>query len=92
MNGQPLPPFLEAPKPYHLAHQLQELDPDLLSTNMAVKHPEYSAFAVTEVSATMMSESLRRLLVSVTGVVGEVDFEGDWSGRRGKEEKAVKQS
>ena len=92
MNGQPLPPFLEAPKPYHLAHQLQELDPDLLSTNMAVKHPEYSAFAVTEVSATMMSESLRRLLVSVTGVVGEVDFEGDWSGRRGQEEKAVKQS
>ena len=92
MNGQPLPPFLEAPKPYHLAHQLQEMDPELLSTNMAVKDPEYSAFAVTEVSATMMSESLRRLLVSVKGVVGEVDFEGDWSGRRGKEEKDVKQS
>ena len=38
MNGQPLPPFLEAPKPYYLAHQLQEIDPDLLSTIMAVKN------------------------------------------------------
>ena len=32
---------------------------------------------MTEMSTTIISESLRRLLVSVKGVVGEVDFKGD---------------
>ena len=91
MNGQPLPPFLEAPKPYYLAHQLQQIDPELLSSSYALKNPEYSAFAVTEVSATMMAESLRKLLGLVKELVGEVDFDFVGGkvelekGRKGKE-------
>lgn len=75
LNGQPLPPFLEAPKPYHLAHQLHRMDPELLGAQSAAQNPGYSAFAVTEVSATMMAESLRRLLALVRELVGEAGFD-----------------
>ena len=90
MNGQPLPPFLQGPRPYHLAHQLQQTDPELLDWNNALKNPEYSAFAVTEVSATMIAESLRRLLGLAKELVGEVDF--DFTGRVEGGEKAGKEA
>ena len=72
-NGQPLPPYLEPPMPYHLTREMQKMDPHLLSLKHALD-PGYSAFAVVEVSCTMIAESLGRLLVLVRELVGEVDF------------------
>jgi Fusaric acid resistance protein-like/Putative ER transporter, 6TM, N-terminal/Aromatic acid exporter family member 2 len=72
-NGQPLPPYLEPPQPYHLARQMHHMDPQLLSLCRA-DEPGFSAFAVIEVSCTMIAEGLGRLLRLVKELVGEVEF------------------
>ena len=72
-NGQPLPPYLEPPVPYHVARQLLKANPELLSVKYALD-PGFSAFAVIEVSSTMIAEGLGRLLGLVKDLVGEVDF------------------
>ena len=72
-NGVALPPYLEAPRPYGLSEKLEQLDSDLLSINHMAE-PGYSAFAVTQVAASMISYDLDKLIDNVKSLVGEVDF------------------
>ncbi|KIX06506.1 uncharacterized protein Z518_04482 [Rhinocladiella mackenziei CBS 650.93] len=87
VTGKPLPPYLKAPEHYHIGETLTRLDADILS----VKHvcePGYSAFAVMQVSTTMLAQDLADLLVETKKLVGEADFsldvvEGDYEKRVG---------
>jgi hypothetical protein len=72
-TGQPLPPYLKAPKPYHLGQLLDNLDADILSTRH-VCEPAYAAFAVMQVATAMMADDLDGLLRETKNLVGEVDF------------------
>lgn len=60
-NGQPLPPYLRAPKPYGLSTKLEELDSDILSLRH-IAEPGYSAFAVVQVCSRCVVGDLDRLL------------------------------
>ena len=60
-HGQPLPPYLEMPKPYHFVKQLESIDADLLSIRH-VAEPEYSAFAVLQVCGQAVNKDLEQLV------------------------------
>lgn len=60
-NGQPLPPYLEMPQPYHFVKRLESIDADLLSIRH-VAEPEYSAFAVLQVCGQAMNKDLQLLV------------------------------
>jgi len=60
-GGHPLPPYLKPPTPYKLSAKLEELDADILSINH-IAEPGYSAFAVTQVAISMVSDELEKLI------------------------------
>ncbi|KAI9810541.1 MAG: hypothetical protein M1827_006214 [Pycnora praestabilis] len=72
-NGQPLPPYLKAPKPYQLSQDLEEMDKDILDISH-IAEPGYAAFAVIQVASTLISDDLKKLIGHVKALVGEVDF------------------
>lgn len=55
---------------------LSSLDSDILSTKN-ICEPGYSAFAVMQVSTTMLSEDLADLLAETKRLVGEAEFHLD---------------
>lgn len=61
-GGHPLPPYLKPPTPYRLSAKLQELDADILSIDH-IAEPGYSAFVVTQVASSLISEELEKLVV-----------------------------
>jgi hypothetical protein len=77
-SGKPLPPYLRAPEwnEYHIGEMLTTLDEGILSTRH-ICEPGCSAFAVLQVSTTMLAEGLADLLVDAKKLVGEADFELD---------------
>ena len=75
-SGKPLPPYLRAPERYHIGEMITTLDAGILSTQH-VCEPGYSAFAVLQVSTTMLAEDLADLLADAKKLVGEADFELD---------------
>lgn len=75
-SGKPLPPYLKAPEPYRLGELLEGLDTDILSTKH-VTEPGYAAFAVMQVSTTMLADDLAGLLHETKKLVGEADFSMD---------------
>ncbi|KAI1610548.1 hypothetical protein EDD36DRAFT_467609 [Exophiala viscosa] len=75
-TGKPLPPYLRAPERYRLGEMLTSVDADILNTRH-VCEPGYSAFAVMQVSTTMLAEDLADLLADAKKLVGEADFELD---------------
>ena len=60
-NGNPLPPYLQAPKPYQLIRRLEELDPNILSMTH-ISEPGYSAFAVIQIASSLVSDDLAKLI------------------------------
>lgn len=72
-NGQPLPPYLHAPRGYLLAQKLEAVDRDILSLRH-VAEPGYAAFAVMSISTRCINMDIERLLASVKRLVGELDF------------------
>jgi hypothetical protein len=72
-NGQPLPPYLRAPKPFQLAREINDIDPDILSISHLTE-PGYAAFAVMQVASTIIIDSMESIISSVRDIVGEVDF------------------
>ena len=60
-NGQPLPPYLNAPKPYQISEKLERLDQDILSVRH-VSEPGYAAFAVMQMSTRCIIGDLELLL------------------------------
>lgn len=72
-NGQPLPPYLNAPAPYGLTERLDEVDSELLSIRH-IAEPGYASFAVIQIGLTCMIDDLRDLLQEVKDLVGELDF------------------
>jgi len=72
-SGQPLPPYLAAPKPYQLSAKLEALDKDILSYRH-IAEPGYAAFAVMQISTRCIIGDLDRLLTNVKALVGELDF------------------
>ncbi|KIW73346.1 hypothetical protein PV04_01476 [Phialophora macrospora] len=75
-SGKPLPPYLRAPERFHIGEMLSSLDSHILSTKH-VCEPGYSAFAVMQVSTTMLSEDLADLLAETKRLVGEAEFNLD---------------
>jgi hypothetical protein len=75
-SGKPLPPYLKAPERFHIGEMLCSLDSDILSTKH-VCEPGYSAFAVMQVSTTMLSKDLADLLADTKRLVGEAEFNLD---------------
>ena len=75
-TGKPLPPYLKAPVRFHISEMLSSLDSHILSTKN-VCEPGYSAFAVIQVSTTMLSEDLADLLAETKKLVGEAEFNLD---------------
>ncbi|KIW03822.1 uncharacterized protein PV09_05121 [Verruconis gallopava] len=72
-NGQPLPPYLTAPRPYGLARRLETIDADILSFRH-IDEPEYAVFAVFQVASRCIIFELETLLQTVKDLVGELDF------------------
>jgi len=60
MNAQPLPPYLEVPKPFEFIEKLESIDPDLLSVRH-IADPEYSAFAVVQICSNMINVDMTEL-------------------------------
>lgn len=75
-SGKPLPPYLKSPERFHIGQMLTTLDSEILSTQH-VCEPGYSAYAVIQVSTTMLAEDLADLLADAKRLVGEADFELD---------------
>ena len=75
-SAKPLPPYLKAPLSFHIGEMLTSLDSEILSTKN-VCEPGYSAFAVMQVSTTMLSEDLADLLADTKKLVGEAEFNLD---------------
>lgn len=74
--GKPLPPFLKAPERFHIGEMLCSLDSDILNTKH-VCEAGYSAFAVMQVSTTMLNEDLADLLSETKRLLGEAEFNID---------------
>ena len=60
-NGNPLPPYLKAPKAYQLSQRLEKLDPNILSMTH-ISEPGYSAFAVIQIASSLVSDDLAKLI------------------------------
>lgn len=71
--GQPLPPYLQAPKPYRILTWLKATDAEFLKLEHA-DETGYSDFAVMEISSVLVSHGLERLVQYVRELVGEVEF------------------
>ncbi|KAF2646232.1 hypothetical protein P280DRAFT_387163 [Massarina eburnea CBS 473.64] len=72
-NGQPLPPYLTAPRSFQLSKRLEALDRDILSIKH-VAEPGYAAFAVLQISTRCIGMDVEKLLKAVKKLVGELDF------------------
>jgi hypothetical protein len=72
-TGSALPPYMQLPKPYELSRRLEQLDSGILSSKH-VEEPGYSAYAVMQVSSSLMMDELKGLVADVKTLVGEVDF------------------
>ncbi|KAF2771153.1 hypothetical protein EJ03DRAFT_349908 [Teratosphaeria nubilosa] len=72
-SGQPLPPYLEMPKPFKLSERLETIDPAMLGLQHAAEI-EYSAFAVLQLCARNITIDLEALRSSVQSLVGVTDF------------------
>lgn len=59
-NGAPLPPYLEMPPPFEMIKKIETIDPDLLSIRH-IAEPEYSAFAVVQISAQTVNADILEL-------------------------------
>lgn len=60
-NGVPLPPYIKPPSAYELSEKLEAMDPDILSINHMLE-PGFSAFAVTQLTSTMISSDMIKLV------------------------------
>ena len=60
-NCQPLPPYLETPRPYSFDKKLDEIDKDIL-TIQHIADPGFAAFAVLQISARCIAGDMHRLL------------------------------
>ncbi|RFU35559.1 hypothetical protein B7463_g752, partial [Scytalidium lignicola] len=72
-TGKPLPPYLEAPSPVRLSQLLDNMNPELLSTEH-VGEPGYAALAVMQVATAMLNDDLHELLKTTKKLVGEAKF------------------
>lgn len=72
-NGQPLPPYLQAPQSYQLTRRLEAIDGDILNVRH-VAEPGYAAFAVLQISTSCINMDIKKLLHAVKKLVGELDF------------------
>ena len=80
-TGKPMPPYLKAPQRINLRRLLESMDDDILSTRHVLE-PGYAAFAVMQVSSTMLRDDLEGLLEETKNLVGEAKFNTDVAGMR----------
>lgn len=60
-NGNALPPYLEAPKPYGLSVKLEAIDADILDVSH-ITEPGYAAFAVMQIASSLISDDMNKLI------------------------------
>ncbi|KAH8689403.1 hypothetical protein BGW36DRAFT_390799 [Talaromyces proteolyticus] len=72
-NAQPLPPYLDIPRPYSFSEKLKEVDKDILNISHAAE-PGYAAFSVLQIASRCVVGDLEKLIESVKELVGELDF------------------
>lgn len=73
IQGSALPPYMQLPQPFQLSRRLEELDRGILDIRH-VEEPGYSAYAVMQVTSSLVTADLKRLVEHVKELVGEVDF------------------
>lgn len=72
-QGSALPPYMQMPEPYDLSRRLEKLDKGILDSRH-VEEPGYSAYAVMQVTSSLVLDDLKRLVDDVRDLVGETDF------------------
>lgn len=72
-QGSALPPYIQLPQPFQLSRRLEALDSGILSSKH-VEEPGYSAYAIIQVSSSLITDDIRRLVGHVKDLVGETDF------------------
>ncbi|KAH8152686.1 uncharacterized protein LAJ45_03527 [Morchella importuna] len=83
-GGRPLPPAVVVPGPYGLSKALEERDAEILGIERCGEEG-YIAFAVLQVAVSILVADLGRLVGGVEGLVGSVEFPGDFGvGEKGK--------
>lgn len=60
-NGNPLPPYLQAPEPYQLSQKLEAIDADILHVSH-ITEPGYAAFAVMQIASSLISDDMHKLI------------------------------
>jgi hypothetical protein len=73
IQGSALPPYMQLPQPFQLSRRLEELDSGILDIRH-VEEPGYSTYAVMQVTSSLLTADLKRLVELVKELVGEVDF------------------
>lgn len=72
-QGSALPPYMQIPEPFLLSRRLEALDKGILDIRH-VEEPGYSAYAVMQVTSSLIHDELIQLVQYVKELVGEVDF------------------
>lgn len=72
-QGSALPPYMQMPEPYHLSRKLEKLDKGILDSRH-VEEPGYSAYAVMQVTSSLVLDDLEKLVDDIKALVGETDF------------------
>lgn len=72
-NGNSLPPYIQLPEPYQLSRKLEKLDRGILDSRH-IEEPGYSAYAVLQITSSLISDDIRKLVGNVKDLVGETDF------------------
>lgn len=86
-TARPMPPYLKAPQPIQLGQLLDSIDDDILSIRHVLE-PGYAAFAVMQVSTTMLRDDLEGLFQETKNLVGEMKFNIDVTGMRDSDNAA----
>lgn len=60
LNAQPLPPYLQIPRPFSFTEKLKEVDKDILNICHAAE-PGYAAFSVLQISSRCIVGDLKQL-------------------------------
>lgn len=72
-NGQPLPPYLALSRHSDPTERLVKVASELSDTRH-LSHPCYAAFAVNEITASLINGEMEKLVKLIKDLVGEIDF------------------
>jgi hypothetical protein len=72
-NAQPLPPYLNIPRPDALTQKMERVESELLNVRH-VGEPCYAAFAVLETASILLIQETSNIVKKIQELMGEVNF------------------